>query len=544
MKMHIHIIESLTHIKLIKCFQKLLCIITVLFASEMFYGECSSTIPINSEFLKGIDILSKMNPLPPPHPLPSQFTIAEGAVITGTIRGRNLMLVEDASGISVIVTGSGPRYDSKSKINLEEIFHLNVLDVIDILLYEKAPEDVALMRNDIFNFDAMRQINDLNLGQKGKQNISQINISIITKLIQSINERTPSSCLSKTKTLLESFQTLKEKGTLGNAAIQFGKETREALAEFEPLVKYEVAILINSIKQLAEELKPYNAPTFYDSLLQALSTLEKTDTCQIVKQILSQTIKSVAKDIGDIRLLYSLQQYALAHFLHSEQLAYAWLIHKAKNSKNYMYTQRGMCESCNPFMLQAIRGLKDIDHFYVLSSYAANRPSREKDLEIDGTCTLSTTGITYRLIKKPYLPVVRLRLSMDSEENIVSPFIEKEISPDPNLSAMVSYEEEILLSLHNSCIYSAASSSSLPHSLSLHQKSLASSSLLAPCLSASSSSQTATHTSSWSRLLSPPKDDGSSIIQTKTDRGESPLLIPYNPLPHAEMPYYGEFIGE
>lgn len=35
-----------------------------------------------------------------------------------------------------------------------------------------------------------------------------------------------------------------------------------------------------------------------------------------------------------------------------------------------------------------------------------------------------------------------------------------------------------------------------------------------------------------------------SIFQTKTDRGESPLLIPYNPLPHAEMPYYGEFIGE
>lgn len=158
------------------------------------------------------------------------------------------------------------------------------------------------MRNDIFNFDAIRQINALNLGQKGKRNISPINISIITKLIQSINERHPSSRLTKTKTLLESFQSLKENGTLKNAAIQFGKETREALIEFEPLVKSVVATFINSIKQLAEELKPHNPSTFYDSLLQALSTLEKIDTYQIVKQILSQTTKSVAKDIGDIQL--------------------------------------------------------------------------------------------------------------------------------------------------------------------------------------------------------------------------------------------------
>lgn len=35
-----------------------------------------------------------------------------------------------------------------------------------------------------------------------------------------------------------------------------------------------------------------------------------------------------------------------------------------------------------------------------------------------------------------------------------------------------------------------------------------------------------------------------SIVQTTPDRGERPLLIPYTPPPHAEMPYYGEFIGE
>ena len=494
-----------------KCFQKLLCIVSVLFASKIFYAECSSTtIPISTEFSQGIDILSKMNPLPPPHPLPLQFTITDGAVITETIRGRYLLLVVAMKGTSIIVTGSGPRYDSKSKINLERIFHLKVLDVIDILLYEKSSEDVTLMRNDIFNFDAIRQINALNLGQKGKRNISPTNISIITKLIQSINERHHSSDLTKTKTLLESFKSLKENGTLENAAIQFGKETREALVEFEPLVKSVVATFIDSIKRLAEELKPYNPSTFYDSLLQALSTLKEIDTYKTVKQILSQTTKSVAKDIGDIQLCPS-QQYALAHFLHSEQLAYAWLIHKARTPKNYMYTQRGMCESCNPFMLQAIRELRNIDHFYILSSYTANRPSREKDLEIDGTYTLSTTGITYRLTKEPYLPVVRLRLSMDSEKDTVALLIEKEISPDPNLSSMISYEKSILSSLRT------VSLSELPHSLSLAppQKSSTSSSLLAPHPSASSSSQAATHTSLWSQLLPPLKDDGSGTIQAE-----------------------------
>lgn len=72
--MKMHIINSLTNIKLMKCFQKLLCIVSVLFASKIFYAECSSTtIPISTEFSQGIDILSKMNPLPPPHPLPLQL---------------------------------------------------------------------------------------------------------------------------------------------------------------------------------------------------------------------------------------------------------------------------------------------------------------------------------------------------------------------------------------------------------------------------------------------------------------------------------------
>ena len=112
-----------------------------------------------------------------------------------------------------------------------------------------------------------------------------------------------------------------------------------------------------------------------------------------------------------------------------------------KHSANpvpYLYTQRGMCETCNPFMLKAFSDAPT--RFYILSTYAANRPGRDQDIEIDGTYELDSNGTTMSLEYKPkYMPVVRIR---DQNSAMLNQDIKS--TDDENFNHAVNAEKTVL----------------------------------------------------------------------------------------------------
>ena len=417
-----------------------------------------------------VEYLARIDPLPPPRPLPAEFGMEEGTVITSTIRGRNLMLVQDDSGISIIVTGSGPRYSSRDKGILKGIFKVNaVLDSVDIilsllpseyfsnslLLSGHFPNPSDGTRDVIFLFDKVRQMNDLNLGNKGKQNVSKVNIALIKKLKDDVISLACHKNFEKVEYLLNIINKDDEEKTLNRAGNKLGIACKNALTELEPITKIAITAIMRGLQLLATEQVPYDDTTLMRNLNDAIKSLEhrieneEGGICGIVKEFVSQSIQSVAKDIGDIHLCTAEQHYALAHFLHSEQLAYAWLIHKARRPKNYMYTQRGMCETCNPFIIRVFRNCPV--NFYILSTYPAQRPGRDLDIEIDGTWRPDlSSSVTLEQKIKPivltarvkYPPIIRIRNFSQAPKAVTG-----QLATDPGLQCGIDAEKSYLRSL-------------------------------------------------------------------------------------------------
>ena len=103
-------------------------------------------------------MVASMNPLPP---VPAQ------AEIVLTIMGRNLMVVEDESGPKIVVTGSGPRYDSSSKQALGTIFKCAVLDIVDLMTPDE--ESSREMRDVFLAFSGILELKET-LAQFNKKN--------------------------------------------------------------------------------------------------------------------------------------------------------------------------------------------------------------------------------------------------------------------------------------------------------------------------------------------------------------------------------------
>lgn len=438
--------------------------------------ECSSIlvegISVARGFIEKIELLAQMNPLPPPHPLPAIFKMEDGAIITSTIRGRNLMVVQDELGSTVIVTGSGPRYDSQEKNELKRIFNVaEVVDIVDIIPYEtgQAPylDSSDNIRDIIFIFDKMRQIQDLKLGSGGKVNIPHVNISLIKTLVTDIQKLDLHKNFPELGKFLKSYSDRDVGKNLSTAGVVLGNACKIAINELRPTAEKAITAIINGMRSLTCVVAPYDGP-LKEHLCAAITALEQRtdkDFCEVIKGIVSQKTKSVAKDIGDISLDNPLQQYALAHFLHSEQLAYAWMRLRAKNPKNYMYTQRGMCETCNPFMIRVLKSYPE--KFYVLSTYPAQRPGREPNLEIDGTWSVpaSDHGEQTVLINvkgtAKYLPVVRARdEKMPSVDNTESGQLPAQ---DEGLQLGIYAEKKYLEFLSNAPISSTATLADSDH---------------------------------------------------------------------------------
>lgn len=131
------------------------------------------------------------------------------------------------------------------------------------------------------------------------------------------------------------------------------QQLKVILHTLSPYVSKNQAYLLSAMRVLFR-YPPFEDQTLLTNLEQAFLALEKLPPKDFVKAMVSKA-RSIKMDIGDIKLGSDEQQYALAHFLHSEQLAYTWMLRKGNHPKNYMYTQRRMCETCNPLIIRMFR---------------------------------------------------------------------------------------------------------------------------------------------------------------------------------------------
>lgn len=401
-------------------------------------AQVKESVQISKEFVGGMELISKMNPLGPE-------LCSNNNDIRTTIAGRNLMLVKDDRGIAIIVTGSGPRYDTTIKKRIEACFKAPVLDVFDLMV-EKESE---ILRDQISDFVDILRIQKMKLGNNNK--IDKISVNAIATSVRHMI-RQGATVANELVTLL---------GKIGIKNVEYPNRVSKQIIipqntknDYETFVKtvdkygiqlktnvqYGLISMINTMMCWCEKLAPYEEQNLLENLKSALESLLKhaeTNTERLASDLFSE-IRFIKKDLGNIRLQDAKQQYALAHFLHSEQLAYIWLMKLSTNPISYMYTQRGMCETCNPFMLKALRSAPT--KVGIMATYLANRPGREQKIEIDGTYELDTDGVTMHIAYEPkYLPLVRI-----IDKNATRTNQTEQNTTDVNLKKSIDFEKTVL----------------------------------------------------------------------------------------------------
>lgn len=342
-------------------------------------------------------------------------------LINKTVMGRNLMVVEDNDGCHVIVTGIGPRYHSGLKAQIQNIFGCQVLDLVDLLPLEQA--DVIKWNQNVENTFQIQQGEQKNQIQQLRTMIRDLPwiykyaeeaLRSMQKLPENLQQNQEFHKLTNiTKTVLNDalkglqgiqfcklwlnklneIDFLDNKGDLKLSREQLQKLNNlknklQKLKELnlEDTVKKAINLILNKMLLMFTELQQYQSSILKKNVEQSIQALQQKFSDNFlneVKELCSITSQNIPKDMSNIQLSNKFQQYALAHFSHSEQLAVYWSRHFTKTQKPYFFTQRGMCETCNPFVIQCVQQKFLPHNFYVFSQLEANRPTRPLNTEIN-----------------------------------------------------------------------------------------------------------------------------------------------------------------
>lgn len=362
---------------------------------------------------------------------------ASRTLVTETIFGRNLALVKNPEKVVIIVTGTGPRYGVDAKIKLNQIFGCPVLDVFDIMPLEnsvrlfcdkmniekeKTVEAKDLLRDTIHLFRNLSKLSEANTNiqkslrskkQSGMSSKLATDLALFMENIREILERNPSivdvlaegaisveEMLPEVSTVLDSVnnyvraasnsqQEIKSKKSEAESAVsRFIENHISALSgRLTDIVQGIVSNFLDDIEVLAVKYKE-SLPTMSSGSVQALADLKKLLLPDVVERLCNLTTSTISSDTGTFedKQIAKGKRECLGHLLHSEVLAIEWVSQNAQgNSIPFvLFTQRGMCETCNPAVRLYCKrlgctGVRPI----LIYSIPARRPGRTYNLAPD-----------------------------------------------------------------------------------------------------------------------------------------------------------------
>jgi hypothetical protein len=341
----------------------------------------NSSITISKDFIDKAKLIMFYNPL---DCLIDGIRSSEGQeLIDITVKGRNLMLVQDSKNMCVIVTGMGPRYDSILKENLEALFQCHVLDVLDItpmchteeFFYSKGIKDNATIKSIVRDFIHLYRYLDAALRIIADKQKTQINFSRAQKLHANLFSLSPiynknaehmkklvsPSQISELKNIYEALDQhirLKEKFYKIDSLATLYDQISELKTVLQPVIRSFIFELLDGIETMRVEFMMFEQELSINAHA-AIQSLRKLDIDTIVENLCLGGRKNIPSDLGALGnttfIKNETQMFALGKLLHSEQLAIKWFKNSTQLKLNplpIIFTQRAMCETCNPFVMQ------------------------------------------------------------------------------------------------------------------------------------------------------------------------------------------------
>jgi hypothetical protein len=356
--------------------------------------------------------------------------------IKSVITGRNLVLAETICGCRadscvIIVTGIGPKYDCLQKERLERIFGCKILDILDVVpvvfntiptvlgegelgidiskitgiltpdqieefsALSTNPDELKAIVRDLVHLGAhLDYIIDATRGKKKYQlspDVLEVRLSNAKKELENLINMIPSNNIfSKLRSKLETISTQEIKDK------QYAKNLRSILPMSNSIIELAhtaMKIVFAGIADVIEVTAPY----------QPFSNEAKRALALLMSAPIDETIASLATTgkVGDLagvsipalklkdpafnqQLLKHQDENALSCFLHSENLL---IYHDIATGQGFftrkIFTQRGMCETCNPALIEYARYNKG---WGVISAVPAYRKGRLPGMEVDCVC--------------------------------------------------------------------------------------------------------------------------------------------------------------
>jgi hypothetical protein len=353
------------------------------------------------------------------------ITLAES-----TFGGRNLMVIQgkdqkSTPTVAIVVTGIGPRYPTILKMRLSTfITDCQIIDIVDLI--STSPQESNNIRDSIqlcALFNILKNCSNAQLKtlrQKFKWCYERC-VEILQGVDLAYYNEEDSKFFKQVKDFLQinSIQDPDDTALLQVASriksqglpIVNDRAIKLIKLFFERLI-----IVFNDLIKISPK-----SNIFHNAIIGAQSLMNQQSIPDLCEQICSKV--SMNAGLSTIKE-NSEQLYCLEHSLHSEPLAVYWC-KKNKFTEATFFTHLGKCETCNPFMLVALKNLFPMKQTLIFSFLPATRifslpkffvpPDkstsliRRQDIEIDSIFDLG--NLQNKQISKSQHTVYRIRLT-------------------------------------------------------------------------------------------------------------------------------------